>query len=139
MSLHVIILAAGKGSRMKSDIPKVLHKVAGMPMLHRVLSTAKLLAPEQIHLVLGHGIQAIQDTLANQWSAANIVRQAEQLGTGHAVNIALDHVPDDGISLFWRRSHRGHTGSHRTRTFLLLLHDSHQSAFLVSRDPSHAG
>ena len=99
MSLHVIILAAGKGSRMKSDIPKVLHKVAGMPMLHRVLSTAKLLAPEQIHLVLGHGIQAIQDTLANQWSAANIVRQAEQLGTGHAVNIALDHVPDDGISL----------------------------------------
>ena len=99
MSLHVIILAAGKGSRMKSDIPKVLHKVAGMPMLHRVLSTAKLLAPEQIHLVLGHGIQAIQDTLANQWSAANIVRQAEQLGTGHAVNIALEHVPDDGISL----------------------------------------
>ena len=99
MSLHVIILAAGKGSRMKSDTPKVLHKVAGMPMLHRVLSTAKLLAPEQIHLVLGHGIQAIQDTLANQWSAANIVRQSEQLGTGHAVNIALDHVSDNSISL----------------------------------------
>ena len=99
MSLHVIILAAGKGSRMKSDIPKVLHKVAGIPMLHRVLSTAKILAPEQIHLVLGHGIQAIQDTLANQWPAVNIVRQAEQLGTGHAVNIALEHVPDDGISL----------------------------------------
>ena len=99
MNLHVIILAAGKGSRMKSDIPKVLHKVAGLPMLHRVLTTAKLLAPEQIHLVLGHGIQAIQDTLADQRSAANIVRQAEQLGTGHAVNIALDHVPNDGISL----------------------------------------
>lgn len=99
MSLQVIILAAGKGSRMKSDTPKVLHPVAGMPMLHRVMSTAKLLAPEQIHLVLGHGIQAIQDTLADQWSATNIVRQAEQLGTGHAVNIALDHVPNDSISL----------------------------------------
>ena len=99
MSLHVIILAAGKGSRMKSDTPKVLHPVAGTPMLHRVMSTAKRLAPEQLHLVLGHGIEAIQDTLADQWSATNIVQQAEQLGTGHAVNIALDHLPNDGISL----------------------------------------
>ena len=99
MNLHVIILAAGKGSRMKSGTPKVLHTVAGVPMLHRVMSVAKRLAPEQMHLVLGHGIEAIQDTLTEQWSSANIVRQAVQLGTGHAVNIALEHVPDDGISL----------------------------------------
>ena len=99
MNLHVIILAAGKGSRMKSDTPKVLHTVAGVPMLHRVMSIAKRLAPEQMHLVLGHGIEAIQNTLAEQWSSTNIVRQAEQLGTGHAVNIALEHVPNDGISL----------------------------------------
>ena len=99
MNLHVIILAAGKGSRMKSDTPKVLHKVAGVPMLHRVMSIARRLAPEQMHLVLGHGIEAIQNTLAEQWSSTNIVRQSEQLGTGHAVNIALDHLPNDGISL----------------------------------------
>ena len=99
MNLHVIILAAGKGSRMKSSTPKVLHTIAGAPMLHRVMSVAKRLAPEQMHLVLGHGIEAIQDTLTEQWSSANIVRQAVQLGTGHAVNIALEHVPDDGISL----------------------------------------
>ena len=99
MNLHVIILAAGKGSRMKSDTPKVLHTVAGVPMLHRVMSIAKRLAPKQMHLVLGHGIEAIQNTLAEQWSSTNIVRQSEQLGTGHAVNIALDHLPNDGISL----------------------------------------
>ena len=99
MNLHVIILAAGKGSRMKSDTPKVLHTVAGVPMLHRVMSIAKRLAPEQMHLVLGHGIEAIQNTLAEQWSSTNIVRQSEQLGTGHAVNIALNHLPNDGISL----------------------------------------
>jgi bifunctional UDP-N-acetylglucosamine pyrophosphorylase/glucosamine-1-phosphate N-acetyltransferase len=99
MNLHVIILAAGKGSRMKSDTPKVLHTVAGVPMLHRVMSISKRLAPEQMHLVLGHGIEAIQDTLADQWSATNIVQQAEQLGTGHAVSIALEHVPNHGISL----------------------------------------
>ena len=97
--IAIIILAAGKCSRMKSDTPKVLHQVAGKPMLHRVMSTAERLAPEQLHLVLGHGIEAIQDTLADQWSATNIVQQAEQLGTGHAVNIALDHLPNDGISL----------------------------------------
>ena len=99
MNLHVIILAAGKGSRMKSSTPKVLHTIAGAPMLHRVMSVAKRLAPEQMHLVLGHGIEAIQDTLTEQWSSTNIVRQAVQLGTGHAVNIALEHVPNDGISL----------------------------------------
>ncbi|MEC8350310.1 MAG: bifunctional UDP-N-acetylglucosamine diphosphorylase/glucosamine-1-phosphate N-acetyltransferase GlmU, partial [Pseudomonadota bacterium] len=99
MNLHVIILAAGKGSRMKSSTPKVLHTIAGAPMLHRVMSVAKRLAPEQMHLVLGHGIEAIQDTLTEQWSSANIVRQAVQLGTGHAVNTALEHVPNGGISL----------------------------------------
>ena len=99
MNVHVIILAAGKGSRMKSSTPKVLHTIAGAPMLHRVMSVAKRLAPEQMHLVLGHGIEAIQDTLTEQWSSTNIVRQAVQLGTGHAVNIALENVPDDGISL----------------------------------------
>ena len=65
MKLHVIVLAAGKGSRMKSNIPKVLHPIAGQPMLHRVLATANTLAPAQIKLVLGHGREIIEQSLTD--------------------------------------------------------------------------
>ena len=99
MTPNVIILAAGKGSRMKSNTPKVLHPVAGEPMLHRVIKTAAQLAPEEMHLVLGHGIDQIEASLSALDGPLNTVLQAEQLGTGHAVKIALAHVPDDGISL----------------------------------------
>ena len=99
MTPNVIILAAGKGSRMKSNIPKVLHPVAGEPMLHRVIKTAAQLAPKEMHLVLGHGIDQIEASLSALDGPLNTVLQAEQLGTGHAVKIALAHVPDDGISL----------------------------------------
>ena len=99
MTLHVIVLAAGKGSRMKSNTPKVLHPVAGKPMLHRVIETASSLAPQQTHLVLGHGIDQIEASLDAVDGTLNTVTQAEQLGTGHAVKIALSHVPDDGVSL----------------------------------------
>ena len=99
MTLHVIVLAAGKGSRMKSSTPKVLHPVAGKPMLHRVIETASSLAPQQTHLVLGHGIDQIEASLDAVDGTLNTVTQAEQLGTGHAVKIALSHVPDDGVSL----------------------------------------
>ena len=99
MTPNVIILAAGKGSRMKSNTPKVLHPVAGEPMLHRVIKTAAQLAPEEMHLVLGHGIDQIKASLSALDGPLNTVLQAEQLGTGHAVKIALAHVPDDGVSL----------------------------------------
>jgi bifunctional UDP-N-acetylglucosamine pyrophosphorylase/glucosamine-1-phosphate N-acetyltransferase len=99
MTPNVIILAAGKGSRMKSNIPKVLHSIAGEPMLHRVIKTAAQLAPEEMHLVLGHGIDQIEASLNALDGPLNTVLQAEQLGTGHAVKIALAHVPDDGVSL----------------------------------------
>jgi bifunctional UDP-N-acetylglucosamine pyrophosphorylase/glucosamine-1-phosphate N-acetyltransferase len=99
MTPNVIILAAGKGSRMKSNIPKVLHSIAGEPMLHRVIKTAAQLAPEEMHLVLGHGIDQIEASLSALDGPLNTVLQAEQLGTGHAVKIALAHVPDDGVSL----------------------------------------
>lgn len=98
MKLHVIVLAAGKGSRMKSDIPKVLHPIAGRPMLHRVLETASSLDPAQINLVLGHGRKQIEQSLAINEST-NVVVQEQQLGTGHAVSLALDNIPDDSISL----------------------------------------
>ena len=99
MTPHVIILAAGKGSRMKSNVPKVLHFVAGERMLHRVINTAAQLEPQHIHVVLGHGIDQIEESLSTLDGPLNTVLQAEQLGTGHAVKIALEHVPDDGVSL----------------------------------------
>lgn len=99
MKLHAIILAAGKGSRMKSSIPKVLHPIAGRPMLHWVLETANTLAPEQVNLVLGHGRAEIEQSLAGVAESAHVVLQADQLGTGHAVNLAMEHIGDDSISL----------------------------------------
>jgi len=84
---------------MKSNIPKVLHPIASRPMLHRVLETANTLDPEQLNLVLGHGRDQIEQSLADSTKTVNVVLQAEQLGTGHAVSLALDHIPDESISL----------------------------------------
>ncbi|SFL92977.1 bifunctional UDP-N-acetylglucosamine diphosphorylase/glucosamine-1-phosphate N-acetyltransferase GlmU [Marinobacter zhejiangensis] len=91
--LHVVILAAGQGSRMKSSLPKVLHQVAGKPMLHHVIDTARTLGAAGIHGVIGHGADQVRaatpaDDL--QWAL-----QEQQLGTGHAVAQALPNVPDD--------------------------------------------
>jgi len=91
--LHVIILAAGAGKRMKSALPKVLQPIAGRPMLAHVIETARQLQPEAIHVVYGHGGEAVQQALADQpdlrWA-----EQSEQLGTGHAVLQAMPEVPD---------------------------------------------
>jgi bifunctional UDP-N-acetylglucosamine pyrophosphorylase/glucosamine-1-phosphate N-acetyltransferase len=99
MNLHAVVLAAGKGSRMKSHLPKVLHPIAGQPMLHRVLATTAALQPNTISLVLGHGIEAIEASLATQAVTTRSVLQAQQLGTGHAVGLALADIPDDTICL----------------------------------------
>jgi len=92
MSLHIIILAAGQGVRMRSSLPKVLHQVAGQSMLAHVVQTAEALNPEQIHVVIGHEGEKIQ--AACQHLKVNWVIQAEQLGTGHAVHQALPQIPD---------------------------------------------
>jgi len=91
--LHVVILAAGQGSRMKSALPKVLHPIAGRPMLHHVIDTAKLLGAEKIHTVIGHGADKVRE--ATDEASVNWVTQSEQLGTGHAVAQALPDLPDD--------------------------------------------
>jgi bifunctional UDP-N-acetylglucosamine pyrophosphorylase/glucosamine-1-phosphate N-acetyltransferase len=91
--LHVVILAAGQGSRMKSALPKVLHPVAGKPMLHHVIDTAKQLGAEQIHTVIGHGAERVRESLDD--ASVTWVLQEEQLGTGHAVAQALPGLPDD--------------------------------------------
>ncbi|MDX1598499.1 MAG: bifunctional UDP-N-acetylglucosamine diphosphorylase/glucosamine-1-phosphate N-acetyltransferase GlmU, partial [Marinobacter sp.] len=91
--LHVVILAAGQGSRMKSALPKVLHALAGRPMLHHVIATARQLEAEQIHAVIGHGADQVKAATSQQ--PVNWVLQQEQLGTGHAVAQALPDLPDD--------------------------------------------
>lgn len=91
--LHVVILAAGQGSRMKSSLPKVLHRIAGKPMLHHVMDTARKLGAERIHGVIGHGadqVKAITQADDVQWAI-----QEDQLGTGHAVSQALPNLPDE--------------------------------------------
>lgn len=91
--LHVIILAAGAGKRMKSALPKVLQPIAGRPMLAHVIDTARQLQPEAIHVVYGHGGEAVRQAFGDQpdlrWA-----EQSHQLGTGHAVLQAMPEVPD---------------------------------------------
>jgi bifunctional UDP-N-acetylglucosamine pyrophosphorylase / glucosamine-1-phosphate N-acetyltransferase len=91
MSLQIVILAAGLGKRMFSKKPKVLHTLAGKPMLARVVDVAAQLHPDAIHIIYGHGGEQIKNELANL--PVNWVMQEEQLGTGHAVLQALPHIP----------------------------------------------
>lgn len=92
--LHVLILAGGLGKRMKSDLPKVLHKLMGKPMLVRVIETAYSIQPEKIFLIVGKYESIIRKTLAQYISLDNIVfvNQSEALGTGHAVQCALPNL-----------------------------------------------
>lgn len=92
-SLSVVILAAGKGTRMYSDLPKVLHPLAGKPMVQHVIDTALKLGAENVHLVYGHGGDLLKEKLSDQ--PLNWVLQAEQLGTGHAMQQAAPHFSDD--------------------------------------------
>ncbi|KMJ45921.1 bifunctional N-acetylglucosamine-1-phosphate uridyltransferase/glucosamine-1-phosphate acetyltransferase [Xenorhabdus khoisanae] len=94
----VVILAAGKGTRMYSDLPKVLHLLAGKPMVQHVIDIAMELGTQNVHLVYGHGGDLMKQTLSNQNLAnqnLNWVLQAEQLGTGHAMQQAAPHFSDD--------------------------------------------
>ena len=90
MKLRVVILAAGKGTRMRSELPKVLHKVANKPMVEHVIDTARSLKPDAINLIYGHGGDQLKQAIAGDdltW-----VEQREQLGTGHAVQQVIPHL-----------------------------------------------
>lgn len=91
--LHVVILAAGEGKRMKSKLPKVLQKLAGRPMLAHVIDAADALRPAGIHIVYGHGGEQVRAAFADR-NGLNWAEQAQQLGTGHAVQQAMPGVPD---------------------------------------------
>ena len=99
--LHVVILAAGKGSRMRSSLPKVLHHVAGKSLLRHVLDASLSLSPEQIHIVVGHGKDLVIDTFSDhpEKHRFNWVIQEQQLGTGHAVSQAIPNISNDASVL----------------------------------------
>jgi bifunctional UDP-N-acetylglucosamine pyrophosphorylase/glucosamine-1-phosphate N-acetyltransferase len=97
LSLQVAVLAAGLGKRMRSDLPKVLHPLAGRPLLSHVLATARLLAPRRICVVVGHGAGDVRGRFADadlRWAV-----QERQKGTGHAVLQALPQLDSEGVVL----------------------------------------
>ncbi|MFA0084967.1 bifunctional UDP-N-acetylglucosamine diphosphorylase/glucosamine-1-phosphate N-acetyltransferase GlmU [Vibrio sp. 10N.261.51.F12] len=93
MKFSAVVLAAGKGTRMYSNKPKVLHTLAGKPMVKHVIDTCQNLGSQNVHLVYGHGGELMQSTLREE--SVNWVLQADQLGTGHAVDQASPHFEDD--------------------------------------------
>jgi bifunctional UDP-N-acetylglucosamine pyrophosphorylase/glucosamine-1-phosphate N-acetyltransferase len=97
MKLSVIILAAGQGTRMKSTLPKVMHRLAGMPMLEHVYLRSLELGAEDIHIVFGHGGEHLHD-YCNDFKVEWVL-QDEQLGTAHAVQQASPHIDDDHVVL----------------------------------------
>lgn len=134
--LHVIILAAGAGKRMKSVLPKVLQPIAGRPMLAHVLDAARALSPAAIHIVYGHGGEAVRTAFADQ-SDLVWAEQSQQLGTGHAVLQAMPDVPDTAMVLVLY----GDVPLIRAQTLHALLQDSPRLAVLVAEpeDPTGYG
>ena len=134
--LHVILLAAGEGKRMRSSKPKVLQPIAGQPMLAQVIAAARALNPAGIHVVYGHGGEQVRDAFADQpdllWA-----EQAQQLGTGHAVEQAMPQVPDAATVLVLY----GDVPLIRSETLQRLLEAPGRLAVLVAEvtDPTGYG
>ena len=103
MSLEIVILAAGQGTRMRSSLPKVLHPVAGNSMLGHVIHSARQLDPQRIHVVIGHGAELVRERLAAD--DLNFVLQDQQLGTGHAVAQAVPFISADTVLILYGDVH----------------------------------
>ncbi|MFT0213563.1 bifunctional UDP-N-acetylglucosamine diphosphorylase/glucosamine-1-phosphate N-acetyltransferase GlmU [Pseudomonas sp. F1_0610] len=99
MSLDIIILAAGQGTRMRSSLPKVLHPVAGRSMVGHVVHTAQQLTPTSIQVVIGHGAQKVREHFADQ--SISFAVQEQQLGTGHAVAQALPNLTAERVLILY--------------------------------------
>jgi len=96
VNIDVVILAAGKGTRMRSALPKVMHPIGGTPMLQHVINAAQQAASANVHVIVGHGAELVQKSLNPN---INIIQQQEQLGTGHAVAQALPHLHSGSLCL----------------------------------------
>ena len=101
--LHIVILAAGEGTRMKSGLPKVLHTLGGRPMLAHLLDTVSALRPAATHVVVGNGAQQVE-TACSAYEV-DWVRQSSRRGTGHAVMQAMPHIPDEAAVLILLGDH----------------------------------
>ena len=99
MSLDVVILAAGQGSRMRSTRPKVVHRLAGKPMVRHVIDTARGLQAERTHVVVGHGAEQVREALADY--PVRFAVQAEQKGTGHAVAQVLEGLGNGKVLVLY--------------------------------------
>ena len=140
MQVSLIILAAGQGSRMNSDLPKVLHKVAAAPLLHHAMRTGATLSPEKTVVVVGHGGDDVAAAARAYDPDVGIVRQEEQKGTGHAVDQAralLENQPGEAIVLY------GDTPFIRAETLEAMLEARKTHAIVVlgfeSADPGRYG
>jgi bifunctional UDP-N-acetylglucosamine pyrophosphorylase / glucosamine-1-phosphate N-acetyltransferase len=103
-AVDVVVMAAGKGTRMKSRTPKVLHKLGGRPLVAHVIETAQALRARRTIVITGHGAEGVEAWLRESATAGgqavpDFVRQEPQLGTGHAVQQVVPVLPDDGIAL----------------------------------------
>ena len=99
MSLEIVILAAGQGTRMRSALPKVLHPIAGNSMLGHVIHSARQLDPQRIHVVIGHGAEVVRERLAAD--DLNFVLQDKHLGTGHATAQAVPFIDADTVLILY--------------------------------------
>ena len=103
-AIDVVIMAAGKGTRMKSRLPKVLHRLAGRPLLQHVVASAGALQARRVIVITGNGADEVEAAVrswprASESMSLQFARQEPQLGTGHAVQQAAPHLPDDGVAL----------------------------------------
>lgn len=140
MQVSLVILAAGQGSRMNSDLPKVLHKVAAAPLLHHAMTAGRALDPAQTVVVVGHGAEEVAKSALAFDETVSTVLQAEQLGTGHAVAQAaplLAEAPGEVIVLY------GDTPFIRAETLEAMLEARAKHEVVVlgfhARDPGRYG
>lgn len=143
-NLKVIILAAGLGTRMKSERAKVLHELAGKPLIAHVIEGAKRLSPEKIFVVIGHQGNEVREACISRFGEGlfEFVPQNEQLGTGHAVNCVREHLEDDDSTVLVLSGDVPMIGE-ETLAQLRDTHDSYNSACtilsVVLSDPTGYG
>ena len=135
-NIDVVIMAAGKGTRMQSSMPKVLHRLGGRALLQHVIDTAQHIQARRVVVITGHGAEHVESMLAAQ-SGLQSVRQMPQLGTGHAMQQAVPVLEDDGVTLVLS----GDVPLIQADTLLALLTlcDNSHLALLTLQTPTPAG
>lgn len=146
MTIKTIILAAGQGTRMRSSLPKVLHEIADRPLLQHVYDTSRTLVNNSVYIIYGHGGERVKSALSGL--DATWIEQKEQLGTGHAVQQAVQYIDDDDTVLILYGDVpllKGHTienilnkVSDRTISLLTVMLDDPTGYGRIVRDQQHA-